>query len=98
MKKQLSFTNSLGFILSYVLFLIMIIFIVLSASIHIYKKEMLMTHQHIEQQKIESLIQIGITMFKEELVTEDIHTEKVTYTFPDGTRSEERRVGNESRE
>src|SRR5699024_3718879 len=85
MKKQLSFTNSLGFILSYVLFLIIIIFIVLSASIHIYKKEMLMTAQHIEQQKIESLIQMGITMFKEELLKKDIDKDYITYTFPDGT-------------
>ncbi|HLR75272.1 MAG TPA: competence type IV pilus minor pilin ComGG [Virgibacillus sp.] len=85
MKKQLSFMNNSGFILPYVLFIITIILIVLSASIHIYKQEINMTHHHIEQLKIETLIQMSIMAFKDDYLNDSLDSGSVTYNFPYGT-------------
>src|SRR5690625_2885206 len=85
MKKRLFFINESGFILPYVLFLITIIFIVLTANIHIYKQETYNTHHHLEQLKIETLVQMGIMTFKNDYMDKNIQTNEVTYTFPDGT-------------
>lgn len=85
MRKQLSFMNEDGFMLPYVLFIVTIILVVLTTSIHMYKQDTIMTYHHTEQLKIESLIQMGLMSLKTDHLHENIDQDKATYSFPDGT-------------
>lgn len=85
MKKQLSFTSESGFIFPYVIFIISLLLIVLLASIHIYKQESHMTQYHFEQIKMETLVQMGLAAFKNDLLEQHISEDSVTYTFPYGS-------------
>lgn len=94
MKKQLYFmTKEKGFILPYTLFITTIILLLLTASINIYSREVQMTHQAVEQLKLETLFQMGRTKFKNELSTLNSHNDTIVYTFPDGTVEIEYIVG-----
>ncbi|SDQ50433.1 hypothetical protein SAMN05216231_1731 [Virgibacillus salinus] len=86
MKKQLSFTgNSRGFILPYVLFIIAIALIIITASINMYQNEIQITNNQIDQLKIETLIQMARTTFKEELLLgKEMNSNPVYYQFPYG--------------
>lgn len=86
MKKQLSFlTEQQGFFLPYVLFITTIIFIVLTASINIYKNDIQITKQLSEQTKIKTMLQMAKKQFKDDTVTLDTSSTHVEYSFPDGT-------------
>ncbi|MBM7597970.1 hypothetical protein JOC34_000327 [Virgibacillus halotolerans] len=86
MKKQLSFiTNQHGFFLSYVLFITSLIFILTMSNIAIYRNDLQITANQIDQVKIESLFQMGRTKFKEELDKYNKQKDIVSYAFPDGT-------------
>ncbi|HEX6594442.1 MAG TPA: competence type IV pilus minor pilin ComGG [Bacillota bacterium] len=84
MKKRLSFTNNEnGFFYPYVLFIVSILFVIIMANISIYTNEIQMTHQLIEQTQVETLVQMGLTAFKEDF-TGDQHEGIVSYQFPPG--------------
>ena len=86
MKKQLSFiTNQHGFFLPYVLFITSLIFILTMSNITIYRNDLQITANQIDQVKIETLFQMGHTKFKEELDKYNKRKDIVNYTFPDGT-------------
>lgn len=89
MKKQLFFlTNENGFSLPYVLFIITISFVVITTNIKLYYNEISMTHHQTEQIKIETLIQMGIAKFRENIKHDNdvkmIESDS-TYTFPSGS-------------
>lgn len=86
MKKQLSSTNSeSGFIFPYVLLIATVLFIVITANINMYRQEIQLTYQTIDQLKVETLLQMGYAKFLEEFSKEDLD-QKITvqYDFPDG--------------
>lgn len=86
MKKQLSFiTEQRGFFLPYVLFITTIIFIVLTASINIYKNDIYITNRLTEQVKIKTMLQMARKQFKDNIDTLDTSSDQVEYNFPDGT-------------
>lgn len=85
MRKQLSFmTNTKGFFLPYVLFVTAFVFIIITANINIYTNDIQITHNHLDQLDIETLVQMGRTKFKEELSTIDSEAGTKTYVFPNG--------------
>ena len=73
-----------GFFLPYVLFITSLVFIVITASINIYQQDIQITHQYIDQLRIETLFQMGQAKFKEEYLPNEMGTIQVKYTFPDG--------------
>lgn len=84
MKKHLHFQhNNAGFILPYVLLISTLIFIVLSASITTYQHDVQMMEYHIEQMRIETIIQMGYAQIKRELL-DNPDLDQASYTFPDG--------------
>ncbi|PAV29073.1 hypothetical protein CIL05_13950 [Virgibacillus profundi] len=86
MKKQLfSISNEQGFFLPYVLFIISLVFIIITTNINSYRNDIHITESHMEQLKIETLFQMGRTSLLEELKKEQTPIEKVTYIFPEGT-------------
>ncbi|HLR41590.1 MAG TPA: hypothetical protein VK091_07915 [Virgibacillus sp.] len=86
MKKQLSFiTNQHGFFLPYVLFITGLVFIIITASISIYKQDITLTHRLVEQTKLKSLEQMGRVSFKENFEEMTSPADTVNYSFPDGT-------------
>ncbi|HLR80675.1 MAG TPA: competence type IV pilus minor pilin ComGG [Bacillota bacterium] len=85
MKNQSFFTNNdNGFFYPYVMFITAILFIVTTANINIYSNEIHLTKQLIEQTKIETLIQMGLTTFKEDVTTFKHPEGTVSYEFPSG--------------
>ncbi|MGM8365125.1 hypothetical protein ACLIBG_06510 [Virgibacillus sp. W0181] len=89
MKNQSPFTNrESGFYLPYVLFIITIIFIVITASIQVYSNDIQMTRKHLEQLKIETLFQISRTKLKEDIKNNSPsirNKDHVIYVLPEGT-------------
>lgn len=77
-------TNQHGFFLPYVLFITALIFIIVTASINIYKNDTHITHRLVEQTKIKTLVQMSSMKFKENLEELDSTDNPITYTFPDG--------------
>ncbi|OZU89980.1 hypothetical protein CIL03_02265 [Virgibacillus indicus] len=85
MRKQLFFINNeKGFFLPYVLFIISIIFIVITANITNYKNEIYITDAYLEQLKIETLFQMGHAELKEDVKNSEDMIDKKSYIFPDG--------------
>lgn len=92
MLKILHFTrNEQGFILPYVLFILVIMMLLVTSSIHIYQNNTRLTQRHIEQLKFETLFQMGQVRFKKDLQEGNIpeshahdDKQKKEYTFPDG--------------
>ncbi|GAB3791351.1 hypothetical protein [Virgibacillus kimchii] len=85
MKNRLSFmSNDSGFFLPYVMLIITIVIIIVTASIQSYKNEIYITDRQVEHVIIESLFQLGWEMVKEEMPS--LHLpDRVHYTFPAGT-------------
>lgn len=80
-----------GFILPFVLFTVAIIMLLTTSGIHIYQNNIRLTHQHIQQLKIETIFQSGLALFKQDLQENDIPPsksprDKLTklYSLPDG--------------
>ncbi|WP_375050429.1 hypothetical protein [Virgibacillus sp. JSM 102003] len=96
MKRQLLFTgSSKGFILPYVLFIIAISLIIITASINMYQNEIQITHNQINQLKIETLLQMARTSFKEEVLLGNDLDNPIHYQFPYGDVDVEYIVYNE---
>src|SRR5699024_12696616 len=86
MKKQLSFiTNQHGFFLPYVLFIPGLVFIIITASISIYKQDITLTHRLVEQTNIKSLEQMGSVSFKQNFEEMTYPADTVNYSFADET-------------
>lgn len=88
MKKRLSFINNeQGFSLPYVLFIIILSFIVIIANIKIYQNELHMMKHLTDQVKVETLIQMSLAKFKEDISSNDDLTsieDETFYSFPSG--------------
>ncbi|MEN1970580.1 hypothetical protein WMZ97_21285 [Lentibacillus sp. N15] len=85
MKKQLYFThNQQGFILPYVLFIMTIILLVISAMVSTYQNDIRISQHHQDQLNIETLIQMGREQFKQEIDKHTATTGSVSYRFPPG--------------
>lgn len=76
--------NERGYILPSIILMIFIALIGLTATISIYHEEMEMTKSHIEQLKIDTLIQMAYTKFKENYPFIEQYHEEVHYSFKDG--------------
>lgn len=84
MKGPLHFINNdHGFVLPYVLFIAAFILIVLSANIQTYEHDIYMTEQHLEQLRIESILQMGHISLKNDLIN-DNDLKSASYSFPYG--------------
>ncbi|MFD1038477.1 competence type IV pilus minor pilin ComGG [Virgibacillus byunsanensis] len=84
MKKILSFiSNQEGFVLPYVLFFAALALFVVIASTDRYSNDVQITHNQIEQIRIETLVQMGRAKLLDELahIPQD---SPITYSFPDG--------------
>lgn len=83
-KKLFYITNQNGFFLPYVLFIISLTLLIVSANIKIYHNEIYMMNQLTEQIKVESLIQMGHMKYKHEMMNNEKFPETILYTFPLG--------------
>ena len=84
MKKHFSFSNQRGFFLPYILFIIALVFIIVSANIKIYQNE-IHTMEHLtEQIHIESLLQMGYMKYKDQMKDVEEFPQKVLFDFPSG--------------
>ncbi|MDL4841554.1 hypothetical protein [Aquibacillus rhizosphaerae] len=89
MKKKSAFTktmhNSNGFIFPYIMFLAVLVLMVLTSCLSIYKNHIEMTELQLEQIKLETLLQMSDYQFSKELVMEDITEDgQLTYEYPYG--------------
>ena len=85
MRKQSYFINKEdGFFLPFVMFIISIIFIVITANIATYRNDIHITDNYLEQLKIETLFQMGHGALKEDLENSDKIIDKKSYSFPEG--------------
>lgn len=88
MKSPFQFINKAnGFYLPYILFIITICFIVLTASINIYKNDIQITNKHVEQIKIETLFQMGRAKLKQDIKKKKPFKDgdEITYNFQEET-------------
>lgn len=76
--------NESGFVLPYVLFIITIVFIVITTSISMYKREVEMSDHFITQLKIETLIQMSHQKLKEDYSLLELDSTNAEYIFIDG--------------
>jgi major membrane immunogen (membrane-anchored lipoprotein) len=86
MKKQSFFINKQdGFFLPYVLFITAIVLLVVSLGTHAYKNDIYIVHNHFEQLKIETIVQMGREQFKREVSEHTAKKGHVSYVFPQGS-------------
>ncbi len=86
MKKYYDFTRrESGFILPYVLVIVTIALIVMTASIKIYEQEFKVTHHYLEQIKIETLMQMAYVQFHEDYDMNEASQIRTEYEFPSGS-------------
>ncbi|WP_090232222.1 competence type IV pilus minor pilin ComGG [Lentibacillus halodurans] len=85
MKKSLLTTiNQRGFVLPYVLFVIALAIIIVTANVHLYQDEIRITHNQSEQLKIETLFQMARMQFKEDIFNQNESNSTMSYVFPYG--------------
>lgn len=70
--------------LPYVLFVIALAFVVITTSVHLYQDELRITHNQTEQLKIETLLQMARTQFKEDVFNTHESDGTISYEFPYG--------------
>lgn len=86
MKKRLHFlSDQSGFYLPYTLCITIIILLTVTTYIKLYRQDIEVTHQHLEQLTIETLRQVAFQKFKEDYPTIDTDQVLTHYTFPTGT-------------
>ena len=86
MKKRLSILcNQSGFYLPYVLFLTVVVLFTLVTHISVYQRDIQVTHQHLEQLRIETLNQMALKKMQAELLPEEPNGWRMNYSFPSGT-------------
>lgn len=56
----------------------------MTASIRAYQHEIEITHHLVDQLRVETIVQMGLTKFNEEHLPNDEDTLNVQYDFPDG--------------
>lgn len=76
--------NQQGFILPYTLFVIAIMLFILTIQVTTYQNDIRISHNHQEQFKIKTLIQMGQEQFKQDIVSKQKTTGSVAYQFPPG--------------
>ncbi|WP_162800305.1 hypothetical protein [Oceanobacillus zhaokaii] len=76
--------NEKGFFLPYVLFIIAIVYIIVTTNIAMYRNDLQLTENQIEQVKIETLFQMQREQFKQEVQKHGLPSSETTYHFPDG--------------
>lgn len=74
-----------GFILIHVLFIIALLFLLISSSIASYHSDLFITNGQIEQIRVETLFQMGRVRYLEEQQEIDEVLTETEYHFPDGT-------------
>lgn len=84
MKKPFSLTNEHGFLLPYVLLIILLVFIIVTANIKIYNNEIQMMEHMTEQIKVETLLQMACMKYKNSITNEEDYPSSSFYTFPSG--------------
>lgn len=84
LKNRSYFTNETGFILPSVVFLIFVLFVIFLANVSVYELELTMGEHHLEQVKIETLIQLGLESYKDDLQKSETFIPKKNYSFPYG--------------
>ncbi|QKY69447.1 hypothetical protein [Lentibacillus sp. CBA3610] len=77
-------TNQQGFIFPYVLFIIALTLIVITASVQLYQSEIHITQNQTEQLKIETLFQMAHTQFKEDITKQSESSGTISYELPYG--------------
>lgn len=73
-----------GFILLHVLFVISILFILVTSGVASYRNELYITDRQIDQVKIESLFQMAQTKYKQDLSNSSEIILHTVYDFPEG--------------
>ncbi|SHF60805.1 competence type IV pilus minor pilin ComGG [Ornithinibacillus halophilus] len=74
-----------GYYLSYVMLITTILLLLITSTIGIYRNEIQITENTIEQIKLETLIQMGFASFKRDYIQLEIGEENnLQYEFPDG--------------
>lgn len=76
--------NQKGFILPYTLFIVTVVLSLFTILISTYQNDIRISHNHQEQLKIETLIQMGHEQFKQDITSEKNTTGSKTYKFPPG--------------
>lgn len=86
MKKPLySINNEKGFILPYVLFMVFLLFILITSSIKTYQNDIYLTDHYLEHLRIETLFQRGKMKFSKEVLSSSNPFPPTTnYEFNDG--------------
>lgn len=77
-------TNERGMFLPFVLFIILILFSVITTMTLIYKNETKISHQLWEQMKAETIVQMSKAKFKAERIYEENEAGTQIYHFPVG--------------
>jgi|SRR5690625_139986 len=86
MKKYYDFTRSeSGFILPYVLVIVTIVLIAVTANIKIYEQEFKVTHHYLEQIKIETLMQMAYVLFHKDYDLNEASQIRAEYEFRSGS-------------
>src|SRR5690625_1023364 len=84
LKKSSYFINESGFVLPSISFLIFILFIVFLGNLFIYEIEIKMFAHNLELLKIDTLIQMSIESYKNDLLHSDDFITSTNYQFPYG--------------
>ncbi|HLR08249.1 MAG TPA: hypothetical protein VK136_03160 [Bacillota bacterium] len=84
--KKLSFSihDQHGFFLPSILFVTTLALVVLSVSIQMYRNELEITHNQIEQLRVETLLQMGREQFIDDRNKNQLKVNPVVYSFPHG--------------
>lgn len=77
-------TESRGFILLHVLFIIAILFLIITGSIFSYRNEVYITETQVEHIQIESLFQMARLKYVEEQMENEEIIQTASYDFPNG--------------
>src|SRR5690625_263343 len=83
-KRSCILNNESGLFLPYVIFIVTLVFIIISANIRTYQREIEITHHLTEQVKAETIVQMGLAKFKEGDLPTEPETLHIHYLFPDG--------------
>lgn len=83
-KVSFSITNDKGFILLHVLFIISLLFIIVSYGVSSYRNEVYITQRQVEQITVESIFQMARESYKRDLATSEEIINNITYEFPQG--------------